>query len=295
MAATIFDTLTALVNRQFPHTLIQNPNPVFDRYLRHMGWPATPQDIKRFALGVIVGANGLGLVWWLLNRQALVIVLVIAVAVTLLADLYYVVLTVNTLNRQFVSGEWEVLQLTPLPVEDIFAANYAAIQIRAWRMLIIEIACRSVPGVLAVAWAVAEYRRMGNIYMINSYSAMLGYVLPPFALFLVEPLWRMRVITTVSMAIAAQIRNWTFGLLAAFGATLLIHLLPLLVMASPMLVLLLATSDMAVSGFAMLIIASLSISQPVCILAGLGAAYFFYRTLQKRALNRALYFAFRPE
>jgi len=149
--------LTRMIDSQLPTALIKRPNPLFDRLFNRLRWPPARRmdshyvPISKIALirrFTVVGC----LIPFLLIMPIVIsdygwnIVLswvsLIAGAFGLLADIYYAITAINNIAPQITGQQWELLRLTTMTEADILLANYATIQIRVWRVTVIETALR---------------------------------------------------------------------------------------------------------------------------------------------------------
>src|SRR5262249_40112815 len=142
------------------------------------------------------------------------------VGFSILCTIYYAVTAVNNINPQMSAAQWEPLRLTALTENDILLANYAAIQVRVWRIMIIEIATR-VTAALVLFLCVVYVILLG---WPGPSSPALGYVGLFFAvmviaaILVIEPLWRMRVVTLIGMTMATWSNNYVVAVMGTFAS-----------------------------------------------------------------------------
>ncbi|MFN8420923.1 MAG: hypothetical protein U0528_17025 [Anaerolineae bacterium] len=150
------------------------------------------------------------------------------------AGIYYLAVTIHSVNHQINNGHWDLLRLTPLPEEDIYDAKVTTGEIRAWRIFNLEIALRLMLFVLAVLTTLvpAEVIVFGQDYFgsesvwMRLWSGLqqqpvitvleVGIVLIIALVWLVEPRWRMRALLALGLAISARVRNVSMSSLSAF-------------------------------------------------------------------------------
>src|SRR5215510_3131782 len=132
------------LDRQLPHALITRRNPVFEYDLRRVRWLRTPRGLRRYSLYLLIGIPLALIVLELSNaisygstvytngnyvdRLAVDLVWLIGLAtvvVVFVADMYYLAVTIASLNRLIDTGQWDVLRLTALRNEDLLLAKYA--------------------------------------------------------------------------------------------------------------------------------------------------------------------------
>ncbi len=279
-----------MLDRQMPHALIITDNPIFDSELRHMRWPRSITDLKRYGLYVLVALHLLIGAGWLLGHVATMpfinsatlltytVILSSGVVIMIVSDLYYALTTVGTINHQIAEGQWDLLRITDLRGENILLAKYAIAQIRAWRLMTVEIGIR-VAGIVFVALLNLQLSLVLLItFPVSIYLAIL------IVAYLAEPLWRMRAVVALGFAIGAWIHNYPFAVLAALGTTLVMQLSRLVVLAALWYVAFgLLSSRNGI--FCLLPVVSLAITYLL---------YFFYQVLQRISLRQALRFGILP-
>jgi hypothetical protein len=280
-----------MLRRQMPHALITTANPVFDYELRRVRWPRSVEDLQRYTINVLIALllfiGGLWLVSRLLYNRPNAgttllmvsgLVALSSVVIMVASDLYYMLTTVGAINHQIAAGQWDLLRITELRGENILLAKYAIAQIRAWRLLSVEVAIRVAGMVLAVLF---EPQVLIVLVLTLPVSWCLIILV---AGYVAEPLWRMQAIIALGVAIAARIQNYTFAILSALGFILVIQVLRFVVLAVLWYVTLgLLTSRANV--FCMLPLASIATTYIL---------YVFYQTLQKISLRQATRFVIRP-
>ncbi|MFN8420924.1 MAG: hypothetical protein U0528_17030 [Anaerolineae bacterium] len=244
-----------------PHTMIHDTNPVFDFELRHLKWLAQPQRLWRYSaviqmlpsliLSVIYVlvlnewlhqwiANGRGLTsfqsYTFYDAAALWIIIIMAASLllALVGGWYYLGVTVNSINQEMNSGRWDQLRLTPLAPESIIAAKETIAEVRAWRVMNIEVALRLLLLTLLLLLLLLPFDVLaaGQPYITSLStigSILRGFQEKPLStavdalLVLVvavtyayEPRWRMQALVAMGLALSSQIRNTSMASLAAF-------------------------------------------------------------------------------
>jgi hypothetical protein len=232
----------------FPHSLIRSPNPVFQYDMRRLGWPRDRAELKQYSKQIILAVCGIFGLWWLAERSRLpwyrsaegniaLLLVLLAGGVTLLSNLYYAILTVGTINREITSSQWDQLRLTTLDGERILLAKYAILQIRAWRMMIVDTALRLAgAGIVFLAYiygVTASFRNYAGV----PYSREYLYVWPQLAAiavlgigFALEPLWRMRMVLSVGMVVSTTLHSFAYAILGVLGIVVLSYLAQILMM-----------------------------------------------------------------
>lgn len=162
------------------------------------------------------------------------ITLVVSVLTAFVGGLHYMSVSIHSINTQMNTGHWDMLRLSPLDDDTVLRAKEAIAHIRAWRLMHIEIALRMAQityGVLGLCfhpldavsgqWLAGENSIIG--YMAREFGerplsvlvritllVAIGYV------WIMEPRWRMRTITTIGLALSARVHNLSMASVAAF-------------------------------------------------------------------------------
>jgi hypothetical protein len=284
------NSLVGWLGRQSPYALIRQPNPVFDYEMRR----------KRISAGDLRGAQGLRPFYpiFVLVTAAYLFYLPVFLVVTFFIDLYYMQATSRSISQQMSSGEWDLLRLTPLHRLDILVAKYAAAQLRVWKVLVWEMACRAGGAmIIFVMLAKALFSSTLPRDMLNSSTlTLIGYFGVFATIYVLEPLWRMRAVVALGLAISARVHNPSSAVLVSFATLLTMRLGQALIC--------LSISVVAVPLIGFLSTWNLSPRSPdLSDLLGYGLIwvvisltfYGFYKILEDISLKRALSFAFRND
>lgn len=240
---TLYRRFVSLLNSQMPVALITKRNPLFDRQLWLLRWPeirvsrwsttgsisgfirsATAAAISRFTVRyalivpIVFGTFAAFLFFPSFRYQYSVFpnLLLGTLGFSCLCDLYYAVTTINGISQQIVTEQWDSLRLTMLTHEDILLANYATAQIRAWRLVIVEIGirvifclCLFLIGIVSVQITADRLDDLIQGGLIVGILA-IGYIL--------EPLWRMRTVTLLSMTMTIWLNNYATVIAVSLAA-----------------------------------------------------------------------------
>jgi hypothetical protein len=239
----LLDRLVRPLKRQSPRALITRPNPAFDYDLQRLRKTRIARLTGR-DLRAILGFVALVLIFWLCGGGAIFpqraggtsyfyiitssiafMALAASIVATILADLSYVLATVNAISPCITSGQWDVLRLTALREKDILTAKYAVALIRAWPIMQIEMFIRTF-GVLFLLFPLVS--QLLNAYRpardLSGLAVALAFFLIFGAVHIVEPLWRVRAFTAMGLAVSARIHDSTFAALAGLGSLLAVRL-----------------------------------------------------------------------
>jgi hypothetical protein len=246
---------------QLPHRKIQLPNPVFSYDVQQVRRLRTSESLTRYGRLLLLVSYCLLMLWWLYiivmfaqpsvdqrwiayqNFYSGIGVLWLAIPVVLpvaalILDVYSMAVTLNNIGHETSTGQLEMLRLTPLSANAYVAAKHSVAQIRAWRVLVVEVAVRMLSVVVIIIGFtfISEfypyYVQIAPLYEITrsfkyhplGTTALLITLLIFVIVYIAEPLWRMRVLTAIGLAISARSRNLPFASLAGFGAIVMFHL-----------------------------------------------------------------------
>jgi hypothetical protein len=294
--------LQSFIDNQLPHVIVVPNNPVFKHELRTITGPKTTQQLKKvitstLSILFVMAGVGWGLLLWNdfstfrradwtsdFTGSCLTIAGILAflsVFVTITVDLYYVLITSNSIGQHVTSGEWDMLRLSPLGTQAILDGKYAATLIRVWRAMSIDFSFRvatvsfailaSVPlFVLLVSSIQSSWMYLSIVVLIIIFA-----VIPGTVLCILEPIWRMRAFVALGLMASAQIHNPLSAALAGLGYWMGIRLLQIAIL----LVILIVSA----------LIFPLVVALPTIVM------YIFYDVVLYNAMNRTLKLAFRSE
>lgn len=251
-----------------PHTAIHDNNPVFDYELRRIKRLATPLRLWRYSAVVQCLPSILLTIMYLLSlnnelRQwgkngssgyyyyppyydnaALFALILLGFAVLLAigAGWYYLGVSVGSINRQMSSGHWDQLRVTPLAHETIYEAKQALAEVRAWRVMNIEVSVRlllitligliitlPIDALVEGQNVFSEYMLLGSILrslLEKPITTLIdvALVLAVVVAYVCEPCWRMRALVAMGLSLSSRIRTLSMAALAAFFALFAFHI-----------------------------------------------------------------------
>lgn len=309
-----------MLDKQLPNISFRPNNPVFRLDLHRLRWPRRLQQLNRYITRAVVAICLLAILFWQIGYlstdhgcsnqsysgyyctfayeamagTAGVVILTVLLAgllIGLVIDLYYVNLPISGILHERDSGHWDILRLTALPMSQVVAAKYMSTQIRAWRVAAIEVGLRTA-GVIMVGIL---------LFPINSTRYIspeaLCVAVPLFvgisAVYILEPVWRMRTVVAMGVSVAMQMRSLAFATLAAFGSVLAMRILQVVVTIGfiwSMSVIVFAVNHSVYYSSGVWECIYLS-----AITAFIFVVYFFYRIVRGRVLRRAIRLAYRVE
>ncbi len=282
----------------YPHSLIRLPNPVFEYDMRRLRQPRNREELKGYSRWLVIAVCGIVGAWWLAARSGsprytyssteanmLLLLGFLTLCLMLVSNFYYALLTVGTINREITSTQWDQLRLTALDGRRILFAKYAILQIRAWRLMMLDIALRAAAiGLVFVAFVYNLTASPGSSSVLLGYPEGWSFIAAMImigATYILEPLWRMRAVVSIGMAVSVTVRSFTYAFLATLGFVVLVYLAQMLIW-------------LGFGYFVVQIFAGSSTSSAglICCIPLVGVAIFcgyygFYRTLCDWALEHA--------
>lgn len=287
-----------------PHHL-----PLFRLEVRRIRWVQSPQNARNHTLLILAIVMLVSVLLWLvlvLPHRGLVRGFV--VSDTVIRTLFFFSIAANLLldgrcmivtgtGRHYGSTYWDLLQISPQRTADIVASLHSLAQVRMWRMTAIIISMRVAPAALLLIhmlvipyWFDESYTVFDSLIdalrvePLLTLEVILGFLLFWVA-FTLEPLWRMRAMTAVALAVRVYFADGVLVLLIGSAVTVGLWMLQAVAFTYiPLLALFVGGVWVNVIG------QSLAIT--VGILLGIGLLYMFYRRLKKTGLryaNRALF------
>lgn len=221
-------------------------NPVFERDIGRQVPAWSQASLQRASRRTQAGAAAVSvaiwlLLWWLsaagygaqqpqyIYRASSGVVfwlMLLALSSGLLLDMLAVRAGLPSISDDVGAHRWELLRLTPLRESSIVAGKHAAAQLRVWRAL------AAVIGLRAATAGLFMVNAFGLSYVFSGVSVFSREELPAVPLVLVtlavfvvlyvfEPVWRVRAMTALGLAISSYVLSKALATLAA-GAALLV-------------------------------------------------------------------------
>jgi hypothetical protein len=231
-------------------------HPLFRYAVRRICWAGTVDQLRRYNLRAALFAVGLVVGLWLLHIyyqlalysqiypgyianpntvSSLVIpqsgyfivwLMLATIGLNFIQDFASFIFSLNSIGGEVRAGRWELLRMTPIVEEHIVAAKHSLAQVRAWRVMAVVL-CARIATVLLILLHVFLLPVVigdgpdtfgGFRYDFFNSSLALISVGIFLTIYVIEPLWRMRAVTAVGIAISARVYTVAFALLTAFAA-----------------------------------------------------------------------------
>jgi hypothetical protein len=292
-------------------------HPIFRWQVQRLSWGAASGDLWRFTRHVLVRAQLLMVVIWLLaagllylsapdyvrslhffisdsgNRAVGWLVIALLPAGFIL-DFVSVQAALRSISGEVTAGRWDLLCLTALNIRGITHAKHAVAQLQTWRAMLLLAGARFaviwlsllayylLPVILTADFSIiADVLRRIVDYPIEIAAAvlLLGGL---SAIYIIEPYWRMRTMTALGMTVSVYVRHVPLAGLVAIGLIGLVWLAQLVVLVSLLFVLSLFLPIFFVTtmfhlGYLYLIFS--------CLMVGL-TLYGFYNLVKNICLHR---------
>ncbi|MGQ9888733.1 MAG: hypothetical protein ACUVSX_09625 [Aggregatilineales bacterium] len=149
----------------------------------------------------------------------------LALGSALLLDMLAVRAGLPGISSDVSARRWELLRLTPLPASSIVTGKHAAAQLRVWRVLAVVVGLRAAAAGLFIVNA------FGLSYVLDGVPLFAREQLPAVpltlmsvavfvAVYVVEPVWRVRAMTALGLVISSYVLDKSLAALAG-GAALI--------------------------------------------------------------------------
>ncbi|MBE2184096.1 MAG: hypothetical protein IAE89_11765 [Anaerolineae bacterium] len=183
----------------------------------------------------------------LLNQRTSVFVSVgvlVFIFLSLVLDVTSIRSALGSINSDLRNGRMDMLRLTNMREGQFILAKYGVAQLHAWRMTAILVGARLGLMLVLVVWfwlyilfdmridttsmiytlpsrsAIEGILASDPLVFVIGFSITLSAVLAFIATFVLEPIWRMRGLTAVSMAVSARVSDHSMAVISG-GAVLL--------------------------------------------------------------------------
>ncbi len=304
-----------MLERWMPFGTFAAANPVFGFGVRRLRFGRSAQTLNRRSWRIIGFSLGVTLLLWVLmvggeyvgngcataepflcyyplqntSVQFAVGLLLLSIGLDVLLDFACILAGYNTMRMATEAIHWDLLRMTPMQLDVIVGAQHAIVQTRAWLMTVLITSLR-VAVVLFYLFTTfilpLIYRGSLGDFMTLGYGYDFVWLFTLVALFalgfvlIAEPLWRMRAMTALSLALAAQFREPVLGTLAGLGSVIGLWLAELIILGLLFyLTIIVATST------------SFTFAPVFGSVTGGIAVWLFFRILKGRSLGRAIRYA----
>lgn len=223
----------------------------------------------------------------------------LSVMYLIVGDFLFLARTVNSIDQERQSGQWDMLRITPLSERAILNAKFAAAQLQSWRFTAREYMPRiffiTAYSSFLVLWTIRYSLLDGYSFRSSpgAFASELG-VLMTMALgsmiYILEPGWRMRALTAIGLAVSTHSNSGALNFLFAFFIVLFVHVVQVVFIFAPMFALpYFFRSQFSWENY--VLVSWLSNTATLLMIGGL--MYGFFRALRTVALEYALKRAFR--
>jgi hypothetical protein len=270
-------------------------NPLFLLDVRRVRWFHSPESLMDQSVRVFFFTNlALAVLWLLLPggdsgygdnelRSLYAMgVMGLSIPAAILLDLRAMLSVSNSISEEFTAGRMDLIRLTELWEGDIVAAKHSLAQVRVWRMTML-VACARLAGVLLTFLTLFVGVSAGSFFEAFRYAPLEVIIgLVSYGLFIVvfvlEPLWRVRAMTALGIAISTRVRNPALAILLGFLAIPAVWITQMVVLG--------VISWVVLTSLVFVYASLMCMFSYAVVLAVL--VYFFYDRLQTWALHHAI-------
>jgi hypothetical protein len=288
------------LRRATPYAAISDGDPLFRYEIRRVRWGQTRQQLVEYSLRVLVIIQPLVLVLWglfilatpnRLTASSYVVfsatiaflgwLFVAGIAAGLFLDCLSMTAAVNSFRRDINGGQSDLICLSGIYAEQFVSTRYAVVQARAWRIMAV---------VSSIRLAILPVIVMGTLLVPKLLLVVFDLFIFAFGYWLIyciEPLWRMRAVTELGLAISARVHSPSAALLAAMTAIAMLWGIQVLVIG---VIASMLAADTRYASFFLVVICGPLIALPLSLLIRA-----FYSCLQSQAIGDTTRHIFLPD
>lgn len=243
--------------------------PLFKYAVRRIRWAGTVEQLRRYNWRVAVIVHVLIVGLWLLtiynswtlystiynqtgsirtyyatpsyvSEQGFTFIaflMLASIGLDIILDFACLVFALNSIGGEVSAGRWDLLRMTPIIEERIIAAKHGLAQVRAWRVMALVLYTR----VAAVALLLLHVFLLPiftggpspfEVFRYDVFNPLLGLITIVIflAVYVIEPVWRMRAMAAVGIAISARVYNIAFAFLTAFAVMVVVWIVQAIIM-----------------------------------------------------------------
>ncbi len=235
-------------DRVLPYRAHIQSNPIFLYELRRLRLQQFNANLSKYGLRVILGIPAIAVIWWMLERFPVGSVvfttinpgweyylpdaiLLISLLFTAFSSFATSMMTVNSMQYHLDSGQWDDLRLTPQSYNfNLVTSDITIGQIRAWRFTIVEMALRLTSAMLILlnllyfSWF--NFRPHDDLIgwiLWLTLGAVIGGIIA--GIYILEPLFRIRLLVAFCMAITLRFENLINAILFGLSVVAMLHLI----------------------------------------------------------------------
>ncbi len=233
-------------------------------------------DLSRYGTLSVITDSGMNYVTW---------ALVIGLLLGLLVDCAGIAVAVGGISDELITGRWDLLRLTLLRVERLIAAKHGTAQLRAWRLMALVVGVRVGAVALLVFMYTSPIFLTVPIYL-DPLEVLFGYLLigALSLIYIVEPLWRLRALTAVGLAVSSRMQSSSTTILSAAGYVIALWIVEAFVFS------VVALTLSWLFGFGVFVLSDrlwYAVITPLLIGIVYAAVWGFYHVVETWALRRA--------
>jgi hypothetical protein len=228
--------------------------PLFKYAVRRVRWAKTVSQLRRYNWRAAIIVHGLIIGLWALmihtsaasyyarnpngpyyyaghpteySANFIAVLMLVSVLMNLILDFACLVFSITSIGGEVSDGRWDLLRMTPLREESIVSAKHGLAQVRAWRVMAVVLWMRMAAVILLLLHGFllpvlfGGYFFLEDIFRYDFFNplTLLVVIGITLAIYVIEPVWRMRALSALGVAISARVFNLVYGFLTAFAVT----------------------------------------------------------------------------
>jgi hypothetical protein len=239
--------------------------PLFKYAVRRVRWAKTVKQLRGYNWRAALIVHGLIIGLWVLlvyqsavnyyarnpagttyyvgspleySANFIAVLLLVSIGMDIILDFACLVFSITSIGGEVSDGRWDLLRMTPLREESIVAAKHGLAQVRAWRVMAIVLWTRTaavivillhaftLPVLFTGSFFLADFFRyefFNPLLLLITFGIML-------AVYVAEPVWRMRALSALGVAVSARVFNLIYAFLTAFAVMVCVWISQTLIM-----------------------------------------------------------------
>lgn len=203
-------------------------DPIFLTETRRVRWGRSPERMRRSARRWLMYMVTVVIAVWLIlgwlsgeyadredfeaySQSFAIGLLFLSFGVSVLLDYHSIGVAVRSINSEINARRIDLLRVTPLRAVQIIGAKYAGAQVRVWRRTVLVMWLRAAAVTLALIVSLLTIAGEG-IYPVTArewFFVVYGHGIIGAAalIYVIEPLWRMRAVTALGMAVSSHVTS----------------------------------------------------------------------------------------
>lgn len=226
--------------------------PLFKYAVRRVRWARTVSQLRRYNWRAAFIVHGLIIGLWALlvylsavnyyapnpnatyyysgspiehSTNFIAVLMLVSVGMDIILDFACLVFSITSIGGEVSDGRWDLLRMTPMREENIVAAKHGLAQVRAWRVMAVVLWMRTAAVILLLLHTFllplifGGYFFLEDAFRYDFFNPLLMLITIgiTLAIYVIEPVWRMRALSALGVAISAWVFNLVYAFLTAFA------------------------------------------------------------------------------